>query len=74
MGSNESDCFHGLVKRLAYELWENRGRASSSPEQDWFQAERVLRHHLDSASSNGLAFPSLSAVSPEPREECWSGS
>ena len=31
-----------VTARLAYELWEQRGRPFGSPEMDWFAAERVL--------------------------------
>jgi Protein of unknown function (DUF2934) len=30
------------IARLAYELWERRGRPLGSPEIDWYAAERVL--------------------------------
>jgi len=30
------------IARLAYSLWEARGRQDGSPEEDWFQAEREL--------------------------------
>jgi len=32
-----------LVAQLAYRLWEDRGRPDGSPEDDWFQAEELLR-------------------------------
>jgi hypothetical protein len=31
------------IARLAYQLWEERGRESGNPEDDWFRAEAVLR-------------------------------
>jgi hypothetical protein len=31
------------VERLAYRLWEERGRPAGSPHIDWFQAEQLLR-------------------------------
>ena len=31
------------ISRLAYSLWEERGREDGSPEQDWLEAERELR-------------------------------
>lgn len=34
---------HEQIARLAYALWEERGRVEGSPEQDWFGAERQLR-------------------------------
>lgn len=69
MVANESAWFHGLVERLAYQLWEERGRPLSSPDQDWFRAEQVLRHHLGSSSPDTLAFPPLAAMSLEPTSE-----
>jgi hypothetical protein len=70
MDSNESAWLHGIVAKLAHQLWEERGRPLGSPEQDWFRAEQVVRHHLGLTSPHRLAFPPLSAVSLEPREEC----
>ena len=31
------------VERLAYEMWEKRGRRAGDPEADWFQAEQRMR-------------------------------
>jgi len=36
------------ITRLAYELWVGRGRPEGSPEQDWFEAERILRATAES--------------------------
>ena len=33
---------HELTARLAYQLWEHRGRPFGSPEVDWFAAEKAL--------------------------------
>jgi hypothetical protein len=33
---------YNTVGTLAYELWVKRGCPIGSPEEDWFQAERVL--------------------------------
>ena len=30
------------VARLAYALWESRGRPLGSPEEDWYRAEQEL--------------------------------
>jgi Protein of unknown function (DUF2934) len=30
------------TQRLAYHLWENRGRPEGSPDEDWYSAERAL--------------------------------
>jgi hypothetical protein len=69
MVSDESGYFQGLVEKLAYQLWEERGRPSGSSEQDWVRAEQVIRHHLGSSSPDGLALPALPAMSFEPSEE-----
>ncbi|MFZ5470828.1 MAG: DUF2934 domain-containing protein [Myxococcota bacterium] len=31
------------ISKRAYELWQARGGAPGSPEEDWYQAERELR-------------------------------
>jgi hypothetical protein len=33
---------HEGIARLAYELWERRGRPLGSPEIDWYAAETAL--------------------------------
>ncbi len=33
---------HEFVARLAYKLWEQRGRPFGSPEVDWFAAEQAV--------------------------------
>ena len=33
---------HDEIAKLAYELWEHRGRPLGSPEIDWYAAERAL--------------------------------
>ena len=33
---------HKEITRLAYELWERRGRPLGSPEIDWYAAESAL--------------------------------
>jgi hypothetical protein len=37
---------HEFVAKLAYKLWEERGRPFGSPEVDWFAAERVVYSSL----------------------------
>jgi hypothetical protein len=37
---------HEFVAKLAYQLWEERGRPFGSPEVDWFQAERAVHASL----------------------------
>jgi hypothetical protein len=33
---------HEFVAKLAYKLWEERGRPFGSPEVDWFGAEQTV--------------------------------
>jgi hypothetical protein len=33
---------HEFVEKLAYKLWEQRGRPLGSPDVDWFAAERAV--------------------------------
>jgi len=33
---------HEFVAKLAYKLWEGRGRPLGSPDVDWFAAERAV--------------------------------
>ena len=33
---------HEFVAKLAYKLWEQRGRPFGSPEVDWFAAEQAV--------------------------------
>jgi hypothetical protein len=37
---------HEFVAKLAYQLWEERGRPFGSPNVDWFQAERAVYSSL----------------------------
>jgi hypothetical protein len=37
-----TDLAHANIERLAYELWQQRGRRFGSPQEDWFRAEREL--------------------------------
>lgn len=34
---------HESIARLAYALWEERGRVGASPEEDWYRAEQILK-------------------------------
>ncbi len=49
---------HDLVAKLAYKLWEQRGRPFGSPEVDWFAAERSVYASL---LASGLVTPSPNA-------------
>jgi len=40
-----------IVRELAYQHWEKRGRPFGSPEVDWYAAEEALRSYL---SASGL--------------------
>jgi len=46
---------HEFVAKLAYQLWEERGRPFGSPEVDWFAAERAVYSAL---LASGLIAPS----------------
>jgi DUF2934 family protein len=39
------------IAKLAYRLWEDRGRPEGSPEYDWFEAEELLRTGLSATAS-----------------------
>jgi hypothetical protein len=45
---------HEFVAKLAYRLWEERGRPFGSPEVDWFAAERAMYSAL---VASGLVAP-----------------
>lgn len=49
---------HEFVAKLAYKLWEERGRPFGSPEVDWFAAERAVYSAL---VASGLVTPSDNA-------------
>ena len=49
---------HEFVAKLAYKLWEQRGRPFGSPEVDWFAAERAVYSAL---VASGLVTPSPNA-------------
>ena len=49
---------HELVAKLAYKLWEERGRPFGSPEVDWFAAERAV---YSSLVASGFLAPSGNA-------------
>jgi Protein of unknown function (DUF2934) len=53
-----------FVAKLAYKLWEERGRPLGSPDVDWFAAERAVYSAL---VASGLVAPS--AIDPQPLAE-----
>jgi Protein of unknown function (DUF2934) len=46
---------HEFVAKLAYKLWEQRGRPLGSPDVDWFAAEQAMYSLLAAA---GMITPS----------------
>jgi hypothetical protein len=50
---------HEFVAKLAYKLWEQRGRPFGSPEVDWFAAERAVYASL---AALGSVTPSTNAT------------
>jgi len=50
---------HEFVAKLAYELWERRGRPFGSPEVDWFAAEQAMYASL---AASGLVVPSPNSL------------
>ncbi len=50
---------HEFVAKLAYQLWEARGRPFGSPEVDWFAAERAV---YSSLVESGLVTPSQNGL------------
>jgi hypothetical protein len=45
------------IERLAYRLWQQRGRPIGSPEIDWFRAERLMQERDRMIDSYGDAGP-----------------
>ena len=48
---------HEFVAKLAYQLWEKRGRPVGSPEVDWFAAEQAV---YSSLVQSGMIAPTAS--------------
>jgi len=40
---SDQELSHDEIARLAYALWEARGRQGGTPEEDWLRAEEQLR-------------------------------
>ncbi len=49
-----SNIRHAQIEKLAYQLWEERGRPLDSSEEDWYRAERELLHELGPSFSHPL--------------------
>ena len=41
-------CIPDLIRKRAYQLFEDRGRRQGHELDDWLQAEREIKHHLGS--------------------------
>jgi hypothetical protein len=41
-----TECVPELIRRRAYQFFEARGRHSGHELDDWLQAEREIKHHL----------------------------
>ena len=50
------------IQRLAYRLWEQRGKEPGSPDDDWFRAEEILR---EAGSPESLLFSSIEVETVE---------
>ncbi len=50
---------HEFVAKVAYQLWEQRGRPLGSPDADWFAAEQAV---YASMVASGLVTPSPTAA------------
>jgi len=48
-GNHDVIVNHEEIARLAYALWEARGRWGGSPEEDWYRAENQLRARVAAA-------------------------
>ena len=55
---------HDQIEKMAYNFWEERGRPLGSPEDDWFRAEKSVRHR---ELHHPLPLP-LSSLVVEPSE------
>lgn len=45
---------HEFIAKMAYQLWEQRGRPVGSPDTDWFAAEKAVYVSL---AASGLVTP-----------------
>ena len=58
---------HEFVEKLAYKLWEHRGRPPGSPEVDWFAAEQDVYASL---AASGMITPSANDAQNTREEIC----
>jgi hypothetical protein len=65
VGEFEPEVTHKRVEKLAYALWEGRGRPLGSPGVDWLRAEKIL---TSSEAGLGTEFP-LYCLAMEANEE-----
>ena len=59
-------CIPDLIRKRAYQLFEDRGRRQGHELDDWLQAEREIKHHLGSPSNKGnrASIPTMGAQIP----------
>lgn len=56
MNSNDTQLRQNDIERVAYRLWEERGRPDGSPEEDWRRAEHeVAALEVESPVSSAAA-------------------
>ena len=53
---------HEMIRLMAYTLWELRGRPAGCPEEDWYEAEALLRDGgggsvLTDCAEEGMRWP-----------------
>jgi hypothetical protein len=60
-----SNAQHEQIEKLAYQLWEERGRPLGSPDDDWLRAEQEF---FIQRSDSPLRLP-FSSIAMEPTED-----
>lgn len=55
MSHDDPKLNHEQLEKLAYRLWEERGRPLWSSDADWFQAERRFRQYTDARAELPLS-------------------
>ncbi len=51
--AEETGNTHESISKLAYALWEQRGRPTGSSEQDWIEAQQEILKPLQRAAGAG---------------------